>query len=220
MNTLQGIKQLYGDKLGASDGEIGHIKDFYFDDKNWAIRYVVVETGSWLADRQILLSPHSLGGLDQAGKILRVNLTRKLIENSPPIESRKPISRQYEEDYYRHYGWPSYWQGDALWGASEFPTAAPTSVTGQMSTTGQIQAHLRSVQAVNGFNVRTGLVATGHICDFMMNAQSWAIGQLVVKTGHRFSGKDIQISTRLVRQIHYDESTVFIDLSREDAGKI
>ena len=45
---LQGIKQLYGNKLGASDGDIGHVKDFFFDDQNWAIRYVVADTGSWL----------------------------------------------------------------------------------------------------------------------------------------------------------------------------
>ena len=103
---LRSIKQLYGDKLGASDGEIGHVKDFYFDDQNWAIRYLVADTGSWLPGRQVLISPHSLGRLDQAEKILRVNLTRKQIEDSPSIESHKPVSRQYEEEYYRYYGWP------------------------------------------------------------------------------------------------------------------
>jgi hypothetical protein len=35
---MRSIKQLYGDKLGASDGDIGHVKDFYFDDQNWVIR--------------------------------------------------------------------------------------------------------------------------------------------------------------------------------------
>ena len=92
---LRSIKQLYGNKLGASDGEIGHVKDFYFDDQNWAVRYLVADTGSWLPGRQVLISPHSLGRLDQAEKILRVNLTRKQIENSPSIESHKPVSRQY-----------------------------------------------------------------------------------------------------------------------------
>jgi hypothetical protein len=55
------IKQLLGDQLGASDGDIGHVKDFYFDDKSWAVRYVVADTGSWLPGRQVLLSPHSFG---------------------------------------------------------------------------------------------------------------------------------------------------------------
>ena len=118
---LRSIKQLYGDKLGTSDGEIGHVKDFYFDDQNWAIRYLIADTGSWLSGRQVLISPHHLGSLDQAGKVLRVNLTRKQIENCPSIESHKPVSRQYEEEYYRYYGWPYYWQGDGLWGMSGFP---------------------------------------------------------------------------------------------------
>ena len=118
---LQSIKQLYGKKLGASDGEIGHVKDFYFDDQNWAVRYVVADTGTWLPGRQVLISPHAFGSLHQAGKVLRVNLTRKQIEDSPSIESHKPVSRQYEEEYYRYYGWPYYWQGDGLWGMSSFP---------------------------------------------------------------------------------------------------
>src|SRR5208282_3139147 len=90
-SMLQRIKQLYGDKLGASDGEIGHVKDFYFDDQNWAVRYVIADTGSWLTGRQVLISPHAFGGLHQSGKLLRVNLTRKQIEGSPPIELHKPV---------------------------------------------------------------------------------------------------------------------------------
>src|SRR5665213_3853670 len=118
---LRSIKQLFGDKLGALDGEIGHIKDFYFDDRSWGVRYVVADTGSWLEERQVLISPHSLGRLAPKGKILLVNLTKKQIEDSPSIELHKPVSRQYEEEYHRYFGWPYYWQGDALWGMSGVP---------------------------------------------------------------------------------------------------
>src|SRR6185436_7844826 len=103
---LRSIKQLYGNKLGASDGDIGHVKDFYFDDQNWAIRYLIADTGSWLPGRQVLLSPYSVLHIDRGEKTLRVNLTRKQIEESPSIESHKTVSRQYEEVYYRYYGWP------------------------------------------------------------------------------------------------------------------
>ena len=107
---------LRGHKLAASDGSIGHVKDFYFDDKTWAIRYVVADTGTWLSGRQVLLSPHAFGSLFPDGRDLIVNLTREQIENSPPIEWHKPVSRQYEEEYHRYYGWPYYWEGDGLWG--------------------------------------------------------------------------------------------------------
>jgi len=220
---LRSIRQLYGDKLGASDGEIGHVKDFYFDDQNYAVRYLVADTGSWLPGRQVLISPHSLGRLDQAEKILRVDLTRKQIENSPSIESHKPLSRQYEEQYYRYYGWPYYWQGNGLWGMSGFPIlelpAKPLpseSATASHTQPERADAHLRSTQAVNGYHLQASDGIIGHVCDFMMDPQSWAIGQFVIKTGHRLSGKDVLLPTKAVDRISYDESTVFVNLTREE----
>lgn len=218
---LQSIKQLYGDKLEASDGEIGRVKNVYFDDQNWAVRYVVVDTGSWLPGRQVLISPHAFGNLDQTGNALRVNLTRNQIENSPAIESHKPVSRQYEEEYYRFYGWPFYWQGDALWGISGFPILElpPQTLPGEQTLAGDRQpepadAHLRSAQAVNGYHLQASDGTAGHVCDFMMDVQSWAIRQLVIKTGHRFSGKEVEIPTRTVDRISWDESKVFVNLTK------
>ena len=219
---LRSIKQLYGDKLGAADGDIGQVRDFYFDDQKWTIRFLVADTGSWLPGRQVLLSPHSLGRLDQAGKVLRVNLTRKQIEDSPSIASHKPVSRQYEEEYYRYYGWPCYWQGDGLWGVSGFPSLEPQGppvASGSATASGpqpeRAEACLRSAQAVTGYHLRTGDGMLGHVSDFMMDAGSWEIGQLVIKTGHRFSGKDVLIPTKKVDRISYEESTVFLHATGE-----
>ena len=216
------IKQLYGDKLGASDGDIGRVKDFYFDDQNWAVRYMVADTGTWLTSRQVLLSPHVFGSLDQDGKVLRVNLTRKQIEDSPSIDSHKPVSRQYEEEYYRHYGWPFYWQGDGLWGMSDFPILElpAKSLSGEQAAATDPKrerddAHLRSTQAVNGYHIKASDGMIGHVCDFMMDDKSWAIGQLVIKTGHRFTGKEVQIPVGKVDRISYEESTLFVNLTKE-----
>ena len=219
---LLSVKKLYGNKLGASDSELGHVKDFYFEDQNWAVRYVVADTGSWLAGRKVLISPHAFGDLHQAGKLLLVNLTRKQIENSPSIESHKPVSRQYEEEYYRYYGWPYYWRGDALWGLSGFPIldlpakplpSEPATASGAQPE--RADAHLRSTQAVGGYHLQASDGIIGHVCDFMMDPQSWAIRQLVIKTGHRFSGKEVQIPTRAVDRISYPDSTVFVHLTKE-----
>ena len=127
------------------------VKDFYFDDQNWAVRYLVADTGSWLPGRQVLISPHAFGSLHQAGKALLVNLTRKQIENCPPIESHKPLSRRYEEDFYRYYGLPFYWQGGDMWGANPFPIlelpqthppGKPAAANGHSPA--KADAHLRS----------------------------------------------------------------------------
>jgi sporulation protein YlmC with PRC-barrel domain len=219
---LQSIKKLYGEKLGASDGEIGHVKDFYFDDRNWAVRYLVADTGNWLTGRQVLLSPHAVGSLYQDGDVLLVNLTRKQIENSPPIESHKPVSRQYEEDYYKYYGWPSYWQGDGLWGMSGFPilTVPPKTfldekIAAVIEKHKRADAHLRSAQSVKGYNIEATDGTIGHVADFMMDAESWAIRSLVVKTGHRFSGNEVEILVNKVDRISYEKSTVFVNLTKE-----
>jgi hypothetical protein len=219
---LQDLKRFNGSKLGASDGDIGHVHDFYFDDQSWAVRYLVADTGSWLPGRQVLISPHAFDSIVPAGKVLQVNLTRKQIEESPSIESHKPVSRQYEETYYRYYGWPFYWQGDALWGMSGFPIlslpANPPSV-GPVAPSGRsperADAHLWSAKAVNGYHIKASDGMVGHVFDFMMETQSWAIGQLVIKTGHRFSGKEVLIPTSKVDRIIYDESAVSVNLTIE-----
>jgi hypothetical protein len=213
---LRSVNQLYGDKLGATDGEIGHVRDFYFDDQNWAVRYLVADTGTWLPGRTVLISPHAIGGLDHSGKVLRVNLTRKQIEDSPSIALHEPVSRQFEKDYYRYYGMPIYWQGGALWGTSGFPIMGPPATSLPIGPQpGDADSHLRSTQAVNGYHLGTGGETTGHVCDFMMDDRSWAIGQLVIKTGHRFTGKEVLIPTKMVERISYPDSTVFVNLTKE-----
>jgi hypothetical protein len=214
---LRSIKQLYGEKLGASDGEIGRVKDFYFDDEKWAIRYVMVDTGSWLPGREVLLSPHAFGSLHQVGKDLLVNLTRKQIEDSPSIDSHKPVSRQYEEEYCRYYGWPYYWQGDELWGMSGFPILETPPIPSDAPPRPQrkrADAHLCSTRAVNGYHIQASDGTAGRVCDFMMDSQSWAIVELIVKTGHLLSAKEACIPTSEVERISYEESTVIVNLTK------
>jgi len=219
---LRSIKQSYGDKLGASDGEIGQVKDFYFDDKHWAVRYVVADTGSWMPGRLVLISPHAFDRFPQSGKILPVNLTRKQIEESPAIEAHKPVSRQYEEEYYRYYGWPYYWQGNEVWGMSGFPILSKKSkpFRGEPSTKSgtkpeRLDVHLQSAQAVIGYQIQTGEEIAGYVTDFMMDDKSWVICHLVVNTGNRFSGKKVFLSPSQVDRVSWDESKLFVNVTRK-----
>ena len=212
---LQNLRALYGQKLGATDGDIGHVKDFYFDDRDWAVRYVVADTGSWLPGRQVLIAPHAFGSLHAAGKHLCVNLTRKQIEDCPPIESHMTVSRQYEEKFYRHYGLPYYWQGSSLWGMSGFPVANLPSdfiLNVQDEATEPepetADTHLRGAQAMRDYHVEANAQKIGHIVDFLMESENWAITHLVVKTGSWLSGKEIHMPTVNVAQISYEKSTV------------
>ncbi len=219
---FQSIKQLYSQTLRALDGEIGHVQDFYFNDTNWAVRYVVADTGSWIAGRLVLLAPHAFGSLHQDGKVLLVNLTRKQIENSPSIDTHRPVSRQFEEEYYQYYGWPSYWMGDLTWGISDFPALARLNGSLQnekANASGDcrepVDPNLRSTQAVHGYQIQASDGTIGHVSDFIVDDESWVIRRLVAETGHWLSGKQVLISLSQIDGISYEKSKVYVKLTKE-----
>ena len=217
------LNQMYGDKLGASDGVIGHVKDVYFDGKHWGVRYLVVDTGSWISGRQVLISPHSFGNVYQAGKLMLVNLTRKQIEDSPSIDAHKPISRHYEEDYLSYFGWPMYWQGEELWGSSGFPVSSKPTFR-QLAGTGgagdrahvNFDAHLLSAKALSSYEISAEDQVVGTIADFLMDDQNWAIRHLVMKSGDWIDGKTMLISPLQIERISCAEAKVFLRSSRQD----
>ena len=214
---LHNLKQIRGHKLAASDGAIGHVKDFYFDDKTWAIRYLVADTGKWLSGRQVLLSPYAFGRLDHDGKILSINLTRKQIENSPSIDEHRPVSRQYEQNYYNYYGWPNYWEGGGLWGAGDYPEFAPSSLPYEFRSYDYPKwddIHLRSTNAVTGYDIEATDGTLGSVSGFLVDQKKWVIRELAVETGHWYSGKEILITPGKIERISYEESKVFVKLTK------
>ena len=216
---LQNTKELDGFKLAASDGDIGHVKDFYFDDKIWVVRYLVADTGTWLSGRQVLLSPHSFGSLDRENKSLLINHTRKQIENSPSIETHRPVSRQYEIDYYRYYGWPAYWNGGSIWGLGGYPVVLPPSkdeLSAHLDSHHREDKHLRSVKELSGYAIKATDGIVGSVTSLMVDDKSWVVGELVVEAGHWYSGKEILISPSKIERISYEDSEVFVDLTKED----
>src|SRR5581483_7546652 len=118
LQTTSSLKEF---KIKATDGVVGTIKDFYFDDAQWAVRYLVVHTGSWLMGRDVLISPIALRGFDDSDKSILSNLSQEKIENSPAIDIAEPILRHHEEEYFQYYGWPYYWGGPGVWGWDSVP---------------------------------------------------------------------------------------------------
>jgi uncharacterized protein YrrD len=215
---LLNTNELYGHKLTASDGEIGHLKDFYFDDQRWALRYLVVDTGTWLTNRLVLISPHAFGELDRENNQLHVNLTRAQIEKAPSADTHRPVSRQYETDYYAYYGWPTYWSGDLMWGMAGFPIVTPPAEGASLhhGHNQRDELHLRSTTEVKGYDIQATTGSIGSVTSFMVDDKSWAISKLVVETGHWYSGKEILISPSKIKRISYAEAKVFVKLSKAD----
>jgi sporulation protein YlmC with PRC-barrel domain len=83
---LHKIKDLQGDALHAEDGEVGSVDDLYFDDEDWDVRYLVVNTRRWIPGRRYLVSPIAIDRERPlvAGDI-RVDLTREQIAACPTV---------------------------------------------------------------------------------------------------------------------------------------
>jgi len=219
---LQDIKSLYGRKLGASDGALGHVKDLYFDDMTWTVRYLVADTGSWLTGRQVLLSPRAFGPASSGMSdpdTLRVHLTRKQIENSPSIDTHRPVSRQDEAEYHRYYGWSTYWPDGAWSGAGDLGGVVPPPDPAPSRHHGHNQRddrHLHSTKAVTGYRIQATNGPLGSVSSFLVDGKDWTICDLVVETGPWYAGKNIFLRTKNITRISHEDSTVWVNLAIED----
>ncbi len=218
------IKNLMGFTMGATDGEIGKVKDFYFDDETWTIRYLVVETGNWLSNRKVLISPEALLHGDWANETFPVNLTKEQIEKSPDIDTDHPVSRQHEVDLYAHYPWTNYW-GGGLWaggigtaGMMMPVSSAPLEESVKSSTNAagsevDSDPHLRSAKSVQGYSIHALDDTIGDVEDFIVDDSNWTIHYLVVDTGNWFPGKKVTIAPDLIKDINWETSEVVVNAS-------
>ncbi|MEI8198041.1 MAG: PRC-barrel domain-containing protein [Phycisphaerae bacterium] len=220
---LDKANSLTGYKLESLDGEIGKVRDFYFDDQHWAIRYLVADTGNWLTGRQVLISPYALAAVTKEARHIAVKLTRKQIEDSPSLDTNKPVSKQFEEAYYGYYAWPIYWGGPYIWGAYSYPgmLATPPGVTQVRAESREItqdkktwDPHLRSTHDVRGHHIQATDGEIGHIEDFVIDDQTWAIRYLIIDTRNWWPGKKVLVSPQWIDHISWGESKLFVSLSR------
>jgi len=225
---LRRTSELRDYKLGAIDGEIGKVIEFYFDDQSWTIRYLVAETGGWLSLRQVLISPYALGPAKEDTGIIPVDLTREQIEKSPSFDSDRPVSRQFEREYYSYYGWPGYWGGAYAWGSSPYPmrgrrdwSEADRQARGLDDYSDAAHRatnedpHLRSTADVTRHDIQAQDGEIGHVGDFVIDDETWAIRYLIVDTRNWWPGKKVLISTQWIERISWTESKVFINLTRD-----
>jgi hypothetical protein len=213
-------KNLKGLVVRATDGEIGKIDQLYFDDKSWAIRYLTAETGTWLEERKVLISPYSILQTDWRAGRIDVSLTRKQVEQSPNINTQLPVSRQHEAEYYSYYGYPYYWEGPYLWGLLYSPNGmVPATVTKDAAADRirkeSLDFHLRSTEAVTGYNIESKDGAVGHVERFIVDDETWAIRYLEVATTNFWPGKKVLISPAWVERVSWEDSKVFVAATRE-----
>lgn len=212
---LMKFKTLKDYTLESLDGSIGKIKEFYFDDQFWALRYLIVDTGNWLSDRQVLISPYKILSVNQEEQTIRINLSKNQIENSPSLDSNKPVSRQFELSYYGFYDMPMYWAGPYMWGASPYIIRDLNIKDKTAEKENSWDPHLRSSHEVSGYHIQATDDSIGHVENFIIDPETWAIRYLIINTGNWLPGKKILISTKWIEKVDWSKSKVFINLLRE-----
>jgi uncharacterized protein YrrD len=216
---FKNLSDLEGFRLAAKDGEIGHVADFYFDDDCWAVRYLVVATGSWLFGKKVLISPNAVEKVDFDEECMKVDLSKEQVKNSPDIDTEKPISRQQESEYHLYYNFPPYWGGVALWGRYDQPGGTADAEDAETAEHGmehgERSKHLRSAREVRGYRVVAVDGQVGHNDNFLMDVDTWAIRYLVVNTGGWLKRHEVLLTPKLVDRVIWAEAQIDINASRE-----
>jgi hypothetical protein len=232
--TLRSLKDLEGFVIQAMDGTIGHVKDFYFDDQTWTVRYIIVETGSWLSSRKVLISPLSLLTPDWSARALPVSITIEQVKLSPDIDTDKPVFRQHEALFLGYYGYPYYWAGNGLWGGGAYPGSivmglgagggdAPyrhaqaedeRAATAAISGDGE-DPHLRSCHALLRYHIEASDGGMGPVRDLLFDDHSWAIRYLSIDTSNWWLGHEVLIAPQWITQLSWPDAAVSVALTQQ-----
>lgn len=173
--------------IRATDGPIGTVRDLYFDDSTWRIRYCVVDTGGWFANRLVLVGPRALSIVDLSRRELWVRLSKADIMRSRTTESDKPVSRQRRGRF----------------------RVSRASDEAQ-------DPHLRSCRAVLRHRLQAIDGQIGRVGDFLIDEKGWVIRNLVVdtRTWNAPGGLQVLVEPQSVAGISWPRSSVSVDLTR------
>ncbi|HUR58860.1 MAG TPA: PRC-barrel domain-containing protein, partial [Opitutaceae bacterium] len=201
-----------------------------FDDRSWTVRYLVVDTGTWLNSRKVLISPSALGVAEWDKRVLPVALTQDQVRLSPPLDPAEPVTQEHENQLTHYYNWPAYW-GPAGFPDMGYampmvpvdveppqPAGVPVAPARRVSAENAVHPaphHVRSVRAVTGYAIAAKDGALGHVDDFLIDDRSWEIRYLVVDTRNFLPGKKVIVAPQWIQSVGWEDAKVSVDLARE-----
>jgi sporulation protein YlmC with PRC-barrel domain len=221
---LRNVKDLQGYTIQATDGDIGSVRTFYFDDRDWRVRYLVVDTGNWLPGKRVLLSPESLHSPLLDTEDLPVNLTRDQVRDSPDIDTDRPVSRQQEVALHAHYNWPAYWtMRDPLVaqdlvarpGGPPVPPPGIPAATPDLIDAQHRDVHLHSMREVIGYHIQASDGQIGHVEDIIIDTDTWAVHYIIIDTRNWLPGKKVLVAPDWIEEVNWTDSQVHVELSRD-----
>jgi hypothetical protein len=208
MENPTSARELVGCAVHAIDGNIGKVRELFFDDSTWAVRYLVVDVRKWLFHRKVLVSSPALGKPDTERRFIPVSITRDQVRRSPWVNTDMPIALQHQASLHAHYGWEVYWGAEALMGS---PVPDLFSPQAQVNHGGKpFDPHLRSTKIVTGHEIRALDGSAGRVEDFLIDGETWTIQRLIARTDeNRF----VLLPLTAVTRISFEEQRVFVNAS-------
>lgn len=216
---LRSLKGLEHYVVKATDGDVGRVVNFLVDDEHWVVRYLVVETAAALGRPRVLISPVSFREVEWSTHTFGLALTVDTVKNSPDLDTDQPVSRQHERDYSGYYGYPHYWGYLEPWGPNAYPALLGAGQKNEEPAEHRdntaADVHLRSVEEVIGYHVHASDGLVGHIEDFIVTDDSWAVRYLVVDTSKWPMGRKVLVAPQWATKVSWLTRTVDVGLSRE-----
>lgn len=214
-------RKVTGAAVYGTDGEIGTLEDFYFEEDRWTIRYLLVDTGGWFSGKKVLISPMSVvGGWGRAG--VRLRITKDQAWNSPEFAEGAPLSRSVESGILGYYGYPEYWSAANVWGAFDSPgalaVAPPPAATRTAVAEPGIDPEardLRSIRRSTGYHLQADDGEVGHADDFLIGEDSWQIRYLLVDTSNWIGGRSVIVPTGAVERVDPARGLLRVAATRE-----
>ena len=210
-------RKICGAAVLATDGEIGAVEDFFFEEDRWAVRYLLVDTGRWFSGKRVLISAMSVTiPWNRSG--VRVTLTRDQVWHSP--EAATTVSRAAETELLQYYGYPIYWGAGGVWGAFENPGALVAQpAVSRPAPKGPVvnleEQHLRSTNQSTGYHLHASDGEIGHVDDFVIGEESWRIRYLVVDTSNWIGGRSVIVLTESVTRVDKARGLLHVDATRD-----
>ncbi len=224
---IRSLYNLFDDTVEAEDGAIGDVLDFYIDDFNWQVRYIVVEPEDDLTSLPaVLLSTVSLGKPDDDNAAIPTNLNRDVVKDSPEIDLEGNLTREQEIELHNYYGWPFYWGPTTVSGVGpgNLLAAYPLIESKEQAEENpdaelKDNPHLHSAQRIIDFRIHARDGEIGHIQDFLIEDDKWNILYLVADTGGLLQGRQVLLSPNWIEQVDWEAGEVDIDLARDTIEK-
>ena len=216
--------------IDANDGKVGKVTDFYFDDRRWVIRYLVVDIGSALKSHKVLLSPARIKHLNKEEKTITVDMSLNEIANSPCIDTRHALPSHYEIDYLSYHGYAFNWDRNSQKPVSidDETSAIFDETLGQKSASAQDvlvsidsvrrmygDRHLRSYQEIIGYCIQANDGDIGYLKSVLIDDDTWNIKCCIVKTSNWWFGHHVFITPQAIRDISWGSTKIYVDMTQQ-----